>query len=333
MTGLRIVMISSPDVSIIIVSYNVRELLCACVESIIACVKSASYEIIVVDNCSNDSTVEMLRSSYPDVLLVANKENRGFAKANNQGIELSKGRYLLLLNPDTLVAQDPVAPALEFMEKREKAGAISYRLLNADRSVQTTTHLLPNLRTEFYHFFGVKRLLKFTLLRPVIVLLARVLDAQATSYIESYDSVVSAKEVQNIPGALMFLRRKAMVEVGLFDEEFFLYSEDADLCKRIGEQGWKIFLLPSTPVIHYEGQSLRPAFGRISPERYSGEFYYFKKHYGRSSLIILRAMLVTSLAFRVVYGLGRLLFRRAEYRGFIGQLNSFKETVVVSFRV
>ncbi len=322
-----------PDVSIIVVSYNVRKLLLECIGSIKKSVKGVSYEIIVVYNASKDSTVDALKKTYPDISIIANRDNRGFARANNQGAALSRGRYLLLLNPDTLLTEDPVSQAIAFMEKRAEAGALSYMLLNSDGSVQSTTHLLPNLKTEFYHFFGLKRLLRFSFLRPVIKAVARVVDRQAASYIESYDSVEFEKEVEIIPGAFMFLRREAMAGVGLFDEGFFLYSEDIDLCKRIGEAGWKIFLLPSTPVIHYEGQSLKPAFGKISPERYRGEFYYFKKHHGYLTLVALRAMLIISLSGKAAYGLIRLPFRRSEYRSFMEQLNSYKETVVASFRV
>lgn len=290
-------MYSDKFISIIIVSYNVCDLIINCINSIKKNISCCQYEIIVIDNASKDNTITRLKEVHDDIILIENKENIGFSKANNQGILLSRGGYILLLNPDTILILDPIEKAKEFLEKNKNVGVVGYRLLNFDKSLQMNTYTFPTLITEICHFLHVKSLLNVPLLKYFIKIFSPIFGKQINNYIRGNTENFEPIEVDMVAGAFMFLRRKAVWDVALFDENFFLYSEDIDLCRRIKQKGWKIYLLPTCPVIHYEGQSSKTNKDSISVKRYDGEFYYFRKHH-KNWIIPLRIVVIISLSYR-----------------------------------
>ncbi len=229
--------------SVIVVSWKVPELLRQCLKSLLAqtALPADDWEVFVVDNFSGDGSVEMVKEEFPQVRVVANADNRGFARANNQAFAMCRGRAVLLLNPDTVVLDGAVTRLLEQLEQNPDWGAAGCQLLNSDRSFQRWTGgALPGLGNVFCNFMLLYRLLPRQLLPSPI-------------YLEH--KPVTNCEVGWVSGACLMLRREALGG-HLFDERFFLYGEDLDLCRRIGSGGWKILYCPAISIMHHEGKSL-----------------------------------------------------------------------------
>lgn len=230
-----------PDLSIIIVNTNNRKLLEECLYSIYAGTHRATFEIIVVDNNSTDGSQQMVKTSFPEVILIENKENLGFVKASNQGLEIYRGRYALLLNDDTVVKDRAFDCMVEFMDKSVKTGACGPKLLNRDRTIQQQGGLLGQ---------------RFWLSE-------------------------SSKEVKFVTGACLMVRREAIDKIGILDENLFFYNDDLDWCLRIRKAGWKIYFLPQAEVVHYGGWSSKRTFNRkLFVEGFKGGLYFCRKHYG-----------------------------------------------------
>lgn len=229
------------DLSIVIVSYNTRKFLKQCVTSIrLHPPGTFSYEIIVVDNASSDGSVEMMKSEK--LKIVANKKNLGFAKANNQGVSVADGRYLLFLNPDTLVRKKTLETMVEFMDKNSDVGAATCRVELPDGVLDDACHRgFPTPWNAFCYFFGLSKL--FPYLR---VLSGYTLGWMDTSKLHTIDACA---------GAFMLVRKKAGDQVKWWDEDFFWYGEDLDFCYRLRERGWSIYFVPTVSILHYKGIS------------------------------------------------------------------------------
>lgn len=227
--------------SIIIVNFNTKELLKKCLESIFRVKEHESgrveMEIIVVDNGSTDGSVEAIEARYKDIKILRNEENLGFAKANNQGIKISKGDYILLLNSDTEVRSGALDKLVQFAEKHPDAGVAGARLLNPDGSIQPSVYHFPTIWRAIAEYWLGKRGVyeKYAL----------------TGALTGTDPV----SVEAVTGAAMLIPRKTIEKVGLLDERYFLYFEDLDFCRRARETGLKIYYLPSAEVIHHHGKS------------------------------------------------------------------------------
>lgn len=219
--------------SVVIVSFNTKELLRKCLESIESNRGALETEIIVVDNASNDGSVEMVKQRHKDIKILINKENFGFAKANNQGIKMAKGEYILLLNSDTEVKPGSLENLVEFAKKHLEAGVVGARLLNPDGSPQPSVYHFPTIwRAIAEYWLG-----------------------QRGSY-EKYSLTASdAVRVEAVTGAAMLILRKTIEKVGLLDERYFMYFEDLDYCRRVKRAGLKVYYLPQAEVIHYHGAS------------------------------------------------------------------------------
>jgi GT2 family glycosyltransferase len=261
------------DLSIIIINYNNSKLLKDCIVSISTSTKKINFEIIVVDNASSDDSIRMMEESFPDISLIKNKENLGFTKANNQGMEASKGRYCVLLNNDTLVKDGALDRLVEFMDANPLAGACGPKLLNVDGSAQRQGSILslPFWKSE------------------------------------------KSRETSFIMGACLLVRREVIEKVGKLDEGFFFYNEDLDWCRRIKSTGWKIFIVPDAEIVHFGGYSTKRTFNkRMFVEGFRGGLYFCKKHYGtlpyylyKLFLILLFPVAVISLIIMVpLKGLG-----------------------------
>ncbi|MGV2884427.1 MULTISPECIES: glycosyltransferase family 2 protein [Paenibacillus] len=256
------------DASIIIVNYNTRQLTLDCLESVYASLSSYSYEIIVVDNASHDGSVEAIREAYPEVRLIANYGNTGFAVANNQGMEISKGRYILLLNSDTVVQPDTLHTMIYFMDRHPGMGASGCKVILPDGSLDKACKRgFPTPSASFYYAFGISRLFPD---RP-----------KFNQYQLGHLSPDDEYPVDCLVGAFMLVRRETIEQVGGLDETFFMYGEDIDWCYRIKEAGWGIFYYPRTYIVHYKGGSARRKPLKITYEFHRAMWVFHRKHYAK----------------------------------------------------
>ena len=277
------------DLSVVIVNWNVRELLRRCLRSVLASGRlgGLAMEVIVVDNASSDGSVEMVRAEFPPVRLIANEENLGFTRANNQGITASRGRYVLLLNPDTEVLGDALGAMVDYMDVHPDVGALGPMLLNPDGSVQSSRRRFPTLATA---------LLESTVFQWELSRDNRIL--RRYYVLDRPDDEV--QEVDWVTGACILMRREAIEEVGLLDEGFFMYSEELDWCRRARGRGWKVIYLPEAKVVHYGGKSSEQVvpFRHIQFQR--SKVRYFRKHHGLLWAWILRLFLLAMYVYLLI---------------------------------
>jgi GT2 family glycosyltransferase len=247
--------------SVVIVSYNVRDYLENCLQSVSRALEGIEGEVFVVDNHSDDDSVEAVRSQYPWVRLIENQENMGFSRANNIAIREARGEYVLLLNPDTIVEEATLREVLRFMEEHPKAGGAGVMMHNADGS------LAPESRRALpTPWVSCLKMLGFT-----------------KRYYMSHLPWDQPGRIEVISGAFCFLRKKALDEVGLLDEDFFMYGEDIDLSYRLMKGGWENWYLPY-PITHFKGKSTQKSDYRYVHIFYNAMLIFFRKHYSHLSL-------------------------------------------------
>lgn len=269
--------------SIVIVSWNTSDLLAACLNSVYAFQPSESFEVWVVDNDSKDNSVQMVRDCFPQVVLIENENNVGFAQANNQAIDLCRGEYVLLLNPDTEVKANALDALVTFLDETPQAGGAGSRLLNPDGSLQRSCHPAPTLKREFWRLFHMDTF------RPYGVY-----------DIYSWDTNLS-REVDVLQGASLLVRKEILDTIGFLDGDYFMYSEEVDLCFRIQQAGWKLYWVPISEVIHYGGQSTKQVATEMFMQLYLGKLKYFRKHYGRFAGLIYKLILVLAAIARIIF--------------------------------
>jgi GT2 family glycosyltransferase len=223
------------DLSIVIVSWNVRELLKACLQSVYDTAQGLSFEVFVVDNASHDGSPQMVERCFPGVHLIANRDNRGFGPANNQALRLATGRYALLLNPDTTVPPGMIEGMIDFMEHHPQAGMVGPELVLGDGRLQ-----LNWVRFSLDHFF------EFLIERVVFLTSGR-----------TWISSSKPRRVRILTGACWLARYEAMADIGFYDDEFFMYAEEPDVCARMRDAGWEIWFLREFVMTHYKKQSVR----------------------------------------------------------------------------
>jgi GT2 family glycosyltransferase/lipopolysaccharide/colanic/teichoic acid biosynthesis glycosyltransferase len=232
------------DISVIIVNYNVRDFLSNALTSLYRALEGLTAEVFVVDNASDDGSVELIKKEFPQVHLIANSGNAGFAKANNQALVRSTGKYILLINPDTLVQEDTVRILVEYFEKNAAAGMAGCKILNPDGTLQLACRRsFPTPWNAFTKTFGLSSLF------PNSKLFAR--------YNLTYLDPDTSCEVDAISGSFMMIRREVFEKIGGLDEKFFMYGEDLDWCYRVQQAGWKVMYVPATSIIHYKGESTK----------------------------------------------------------------------------
>jgi hypothetical protein len=227
------------QVSIIIVSWNVKDLLKKCLESILRYSQNIEYEIIVVDNASTDGTVEMVRQNFSQVQLIANQENLGFAKANNIGIRQSKGKYVLLLNPDTEFVENSLEKVIAKMESDQKIGVLGCRLLNPNKSLQQSVRRLPTILNQLVILFKLHKFFPSLL----------------HNYLAKDFDYSREQRVDQVMGAFFLVRRSVFREIGLLDEKYFIWFEEVDFCSRVVQADSDVVYWPCTSIIHHGGQS------------------------------------------------------------------------------
>lgn len=254
------------DLSIIIVNYNTCRLTLDCLQSVYGSETAYQYEVFVVDNASVDGSVEAIGSEFPQVQLIANEENTGFAKANNQGMEIAKGRYVLLLNSDTIVQPDTLQTMVSLMDVRPDLGASGCKIILPDGSLDKACRRgFPTPSASFYYAFGFSRLFPNT--------------PRFNQYQLGYLDPNEAYPVDCLMGAFMLVRREVIRQIGGLDETFFMYGEDVDWCYRIKEAGWGIHYEPATYIVHYKGASSRRKPFKIIYEFHRAMWVFHRKHY------------------------------------------------------
>ncbi|MFA5832251.1 MAG: glycosyltransferase [Bacteroidota bacterium] len=232
------------DISVIIVNYNVREFLNNALISLFKALERYSSEVFVVDNASDDGSVELIQKNFPNVHLIVNTENLGFAKANNQALKRSTGKYLLLINPDTLIQEDTFEKLIEFFTTHSDSGMVGCKILNPDGSLQLPCRRsFPTPWVAFTKTFGLSTLF------PNSKLFAR--------YNLTYLNPDETCEVDAVSGSFMMITREVYEKIGGLDETFFMYGEDLDWCFRVQQSGWKVNYVPTTSIIHYKGESTK----------------------------------------------------------------------------
>ena len=284
------------DLSIIIVNYNVKEFLQNLLHSIDKALQNLSSEIIVVDNASDDGSVEWIKSKFPSVKLIENKTNLGFGKANNQALKIAEGKYLLLINPDAIVSEDTFTKMIHFLEGQKDAGLAGCKILNPDGSLQLACRRsFPGPWTSFCKVTGLSNFF------PNSKMFAR--------YNLTYLNENQTYEVDAISGSFMMLKRVVYEKLGGFDEQFFMYGEDLDLCYRVQKAGYKVFYVHTTQVIHYKGESTKRSSMDETKIFYNAMHLFVKKHFSSSFLVEL--ILRSAIGFRKLFaflGKRKLIF-------------------------
>ena len=272
------------DLSIIIVNWNTRDMLAGCLKSIFETVDDLEFEVIVVDNASSDGSTTMVRQRFPQVRLIANDRNVGFASANNQGVRWSTGLHVLLLNPDTVSLSGALQTLVAFLQSHEDTGAIGPMILNSDGTLQSSVNPMPTLWREFW------RLMRLDQFLP-----------QSIYHEEEWGTAVAHK-VEVIQGNCLLVRRKAFAQVGLLDEEYFMYTEEVDLCYRLLKAGWSLYWVPMANVVHYGGQSTRQVAREMFIELYRSKVLFFRKTRGMRGVLAYKTILILAALPRVLAG-------------------------------
>ena len=267
--------------TIVIINWNTKEDLIGCLSSIQDGLGSPLFEVFVIDNGSKDGTSAGVREKHPWVELLENEKNLGFAKAVNIALGRMKGRYVLLLNPDTRVRERAIETLFSFMEAHPEVGVTGAQLLNADGSKQNSIVNFPSLATELLN----KSLLKW--------LFPRKFPGKGRDYPEPI-------EVESVIGACMMVRREALDQVGSLDEDYFLFLEETDWCYRIKKAGWKIYHVPQAEVYHFQGRSAEKEKKRARVEYFRSRYHFFKKNKGNLQWGILLGGLLIRLGFELL---------------------------------
>ena len=305
------------QLSVIIVSYNVRLYLEQCLCSVCRAIEGLEAEIIVVDNHSKDDSVAYLKPLFPDVLFIQSFHNQGFARANNIGIRQSRGEYVLLLNPDTIVGENVLKDALTFMQQHPEAGSAGVCMLKADgKPALESRRGLPTPMTAFYKMTGLCRLFPN--------------NNRLAHYYMGGISWNDAQQIEVVSGAFCLLRREALLQVGLLDEDYFMYGEDIELSYQLLHNGWQNWYLPLN-ILHYKGESTAMTSYRYVHRFYKAMLIYIRKHYGVVSFaayflkiaIVFKALMVvirqTVHKLLCSFGISFQQKKRRSYYVFIGQ--------------
>lgn len=271
--------------SVIIVNYNVEFFLEQCLNSVYQALKHVDGEVFVVDNNSIDGSLEMVRKKFPQVQLIDNKENVGFSRANNQALRIAKGEYHLLLNPDTIVEEDTFKKVVTFMDEHPDAGGLGVKMIDGKGNfLPESKRGLPTPKDAFYKIFGLSRLFPKS--------------RRFGKYHLSYLDMNETHEVEILSGAFMLMRKKALDQVGLLDEDFFMYGEDIDLSYRIVLGGYKNYYYPGTRIIHYKGESTKKSSVNYVFVFYNAMIIFARKHFSSKNAKIYSFLINLAIYFR-----------------------------------
>jgi len=315
--------------SIIIVSWNVKKVLIDCLRSIEENPASEPFEVVLVDNASSDGTVKSIRDKFPDVVVIANSQNRGFAAANNQGIEKARGEYIFLLNPDTIVQLNSLNILIEFMDKNEDVGICGPQLLNQDGTVQPSVRGFPTFRGALYRHTAFRHL--------------RIFKNEYKKWLMKGFDHKTQTDVDQVMGAALMVRRSVIDRIGVMDERFFMYYEEVDLCYRIKQAGWRIVFTPEAKITHLGGKSSGQMPVRKRIMMLTSLLKFFRKHRSKGvtaafSCVFKPAILLRNL-FDIVTSIFAYLFsiitvnRKRQSKSATKIINSLKLVFIYSWQI
>jgi GT2 family glycosyltransferase len=291
------------DVSICIVTYHARDFLRDCLLSIYGMVGSISFEIIVVDNHSEDGTLDMLRQEFPEVRLLINEQNTGYTRPNNQAIRVSEGRTILLINPDTLVKPNAITELVSFLDAHSEVGIVGPKVLNRDGTLQKQCRRSEARPWDsICYFSGLSRLFPH--------------DKRFAGYLMTYLDEDLTHETEAVSGSSMLIRRAVIDQIGDLDENFFAYQEDTDYCRRARLAGWKVFYHPSAQIIHYGGEG----GSKVQPYRaiiewHRSYYLYYRKHFAKDYPFIFSAVYYFGMLMKLGITLSVNLIRKNKVVG------------------
>lgn len=275
------------DVSIVVVSWNTSKILHDCLESIYAHIENLAFEVIVVDNASSDDSVEMVKRDFPDAISLQNSHNKGFAAANNKGISVAKGRYILLLNSDSLVLDKAIDKTVSFADKHPKAAVVTCKVLNPDKTLQDSYFMFPSI---------LNMLLSATFLNKLFPR-SRFFGRVRMTWCDWSD----VREVDVVAGCFMLVRREAIEQVGMMDEQFFMYAEETDWCYRFKQAGWKIIYAPVGEIVHLEGQSANLQSETMLLQLLGSTLYFMKKQRSWPEYVLSCILMSLHFAMRIPF--------------------------------
>jgi GT2 family glycosyltransferase len=252
------------DVSIIVVAWNVRQFLYNCLKSVYDQTRGIDFEVIYVDNASEDGSVQMVAKEFPQVKIIENEKNEGFIKANNQGIEIAKGRYVLLLNSDTVVLDNATAKTVKFADEHPETAVVGCKVLNPDRTLQRTCLLYPSALNVFLAATHLYRIFPKS----------RFFGREHMTWWDYND----VREVQAVCGCFSLARTEAIKQVGLMDEAYYVYGDDPDWCYRFRKHGWKVMFTPHAHIIHYGGQTTGKMKDKFLLQLFGAKLIFMRKH-------------------------------------------------------
>ena len=285
------------DLSIVIVNWNTIDMLRDCLESCYRNLDGIKAEIIVIDNASSDGSPDMVENDFPETILIRNLENRGFSAANNQGFERSNGRHVLLLNSDTIVHGDVLKGTVQYLDDHPDIGVLGCRVLNPDGTMQPNTSQFPSLINLFILSSGLWRF-------------------KSIPFFDRYRMLnwdrLDARDVDVVAGCYMAVRKSAMDEVGVLDEDFYFFGEETDWCVRFRTAGWRIHCAPVGEITHLGGGSARKLNFKRDVMLTDATIRLHKKHKGRISALIAWSILIGFNASRYVYWQARSTLTKKE---------------------
>ncbi|MBN2274973.1 MAG: glycosyltransferase [Bacteroidales bacterium] len=283
------------DLSVIIVNYNVRFFLEQCLHSVYKSIHNINAEVIVVDNNSVDRSCQMIREKFPDVILIENKVNAGFSRANNQAIRKARGRYVLLLNPDTVVQEDTFSACIQFMDSHPDAGCLGVKMIDGKGNfLPESKRGLPTPQVAFYKIFGLSALFPNS--------------PKFGRYHLGFLDKDKIHQVDVISGAFMFLRKSVLDRTGLLDEDFFMYGEDIDISYRITQAGFKNYYFPETTIIHYKGESTKKSSINYVIVFYNAMAIFAQKHFSKNMAQTYNFLIHLAIYFRAAFSILRRFF-------------------------
>jgi hypothetical protein len=275
--------------SIIIVSWNVKDILSDCLDSILRSASAFQYEIIVVDNAGTDGTADHIKKNFPAIRVIENSENRGFAAACNQGTSLAAGQYLFFLNPDTVLLDDTLNKLVDFMESNPDIALCGPRILNRDKTLQASVRNFPSWRGAFYRYTILKYLGLFK------------------SHFEKWHNrgfdYDKQADIEQLIGAAMIIRKETFERVGRFDERYFMYYEEVDFCKRLKDRGLRVVYYPDSRLIHLGGKSAKQIPAKTRFMMFQSLLLYLRKHETKYSYALLSILFKIGLLSRQLYEL------------------------------
>lgn len=280
------------DITIIIVNYNTKKLTEQTLNSIYSKDLNLNYEVFVVDNASTDGSVEMIATLFPLVNLLPQKENLGFSRANNLAIKQAKGKYILLLNSDTVIIDNCIEKCFEYMEKNKNIGALGCKVVLPDGSLdKACKRSFPTPENSFYHAVGLAKLFPKS--------------KRFGAYNLTYLDENKIHEVDCLVGAFMMVRREVIEQVGILDEKYFMYGEDIDWCYRIKQAGWKIVYYPEAKIIHHKGSSSKKKRWKTVYEFHRAMYLFFNDHYKDKYNIIIRISVYIGIMAKLALSVGK----------------------------